>query len=184
MTHIDKSAARPTSVTIRTISKTAVTAAQALLAARNIHFSEQRLMRECLRLALRLWRGRRQIATRNKRYNNRKGPYEIVPFCSTEALRGVAWARCHHAGISLSRLMDFAIANYLPRVVEYWLRFDYHWRDKVDAQDWQKKYALRRKPDGFVISYKANTERNDGTCLFFSECTEILPWPPPLTATT
>lgn len=152
------------------------------LAKYNIDFSEQRLMRECFRIALKFWRGHRGIAARNKKYNQRVGPYEIVPFYSTEALRGAAWTRCHHSGISLSRLMDFAIANYLPRVLEYWLRFDYHWRDKQDTETWKTKYNLRRNGDDFIISYYAHTERNDGRSLFYEERTEILLWPPPLNA--
>jgi hypothetical protein len=76
--------------------------------------------------------------------------------------------------------MDFAIANYLPRVVEYWLRFDYHWRDKQDAESWSAKYAMRHNREDFVISYYARTEKNDRISLYYSEKTEILPWPPPL----
>lgn len=139
-------------------------------------------MRECLRFALKFWRGRKGIAARNRKYNKRPGPYEIVPFLTTESLRSVSWARCHHAGISLSRLMDFAIANYLPRVLEYWLRFDYRWRDKQDAENWRAKYSLRRNREDFVISYNALTEKNDETFLHYEEKTEILPWPPPLSA--
>jgi len=150
-----------------------------VLAERDMPFSEQRLMRECLRLALKLWRGRKQIAARNRRYNRCAGPYEIVPFYTTEALRSVSWARCHHAGISLSRLMDFAVACYLPRVLEYWLRFDYADRDRRDAAIWRAKYALRRNTADFVISYKSVTRINDGNQLDFGEKTEILPWPPP-----
>lgn len=137
-------------------------------------------MRECLRFALKLWRGHKDIAARNKKYNKRIGPYEIVPFYTTESLRSVAWARCHHSGIALSRLMDFAIANYLPRVLEYWLRFDYAGRDKQAADIWRAKYAMRRNRDDFVISYRGRTEKNDGILLFYVERTEILPWPPPL----
>lgn len=180
MIHIDRSKPRLTSVTIRVAVRQAIKKARAQLAENRIEFSEQRLMRECLRLALKFWRGHKGLAARNKKYNKRVGPYEIVPFCTTESLRSAAWARCHHSGIALSRLMDFAIANYLPRVVEYWLRFDYHWRDKQDAESWRAKYAMRRNREDFVISYCAHTEKNDRMSLYYSEKTEILPWPPPL----
>ncbi len=179
MIRIDRSKTRLTSVTIRATCRTALNDARKQLLHRDIIFSEQRLMRECLRLALKFWRGNKEIAARNKKYNQRVGPYQIVPFCTTEALRSVSWARCHHAGISLSRLMDFAIANYLPRVVEYWLRFDYASREKSDLEIWMAKYAVRRHPENFVISYTANTEKNDGIILFYAERTQILPWPPP-----
>ena len=151
----------------------------ALLAVRCYAFSEQRLMRQCLRYALKNWRGRGSIAVRNKRYNKRIGPYEIVPLYTTEALRRVAWARCHHSGISLSRLMDFAVSSYLLRVVESWLSGGYYGRDPADVKIWQDRYARRRNPAQFVISYQSLTTKNNGTILEFTEKSEIQPWPPP-----
>jgi hypothetical protein len=181
MKHLDLSPIRHTSVTLRSVTRASLKQASQLLRASNIPFSEQRVMRECLRFALKMWRGRREIAQRNKRYNLRQGPYEIVPFYTTEALRAVAWTRCHHSGISLSRLMDFAVTCYLSRVLEYWLRFQYSDRGEDDLDYWRKRYELRLHPSDFIISYKASTEKNDGTVLDFAEKTEILPWPPPKT---
>lgn len=180
MKHIDTSPARHTSVTMRVSTHAALKQGVRILAERKIEFSEQQLMRECLRIAIRLWRGRRQIAGRNKKYNRCTGPYEIVPFYTTEALRRAAWARCHHSGIALSRLMDFAISHYLQRVLEYWLRFDYRWRDHSDVKFWRAKYARRRHVSDFVISYETVTEKNDGILLDFRERMEIQAWPPPI----
>ena len=139
-------------------------------------------MRECLRIALKFWRGRKGIARRNKKYNACLGPYEIVPFYTTEALRSVAWARCHHSGISLSRMMDFAVTNYLQRVLEYWLRFEYTEQDKADASLWRVKYVQRRNCSDFVISYEGLTVENSGIILAYHERSTILPWPPPQNA--
>ncbi len=164
---------------MRTSTHEALKQGVATLAGKKIEFSEQKLMRECLRIGLKFWRGRRKMAMRNKKYNRCAGPYEVVPFYTTEALRSAALARCHHSGLSLSRLMDFAIRHYLQRVLEYWLRFDYSWRDRADAERWRARYALRRGAADFVISYSALTQKNDGILLDFSEKTEILPWPPP-----
>lgn len=136
-------------------------------------------MRECLRVALKFWRGRKGIARRNRKYNTCCGPYEIVPFYTTEALRSVAWARCHHSGVSLSRMIDFAVANYLQRVLEYWLRFAYNVQDEGEASLWNYKYSKRRNRSDFVISYEGHTAENDGSILAFSEKSTILPWPPP-----
>jgi hypothetical protein len=144
-----------------------------------VNFSEQRLMRECIRIALKLWRGHGTIARRNIKYNSRNGPYEIVPFYTSEALRSVARARCHYAGMSLSRLMDFAISCYLQRVVEYWIRFSH---TGVEAKAWREKYELRRHRSDFIITYEASVLRNDNQVLNFSEKTQIHPWPPPLSA--
>ena len=149
------------------------------MGARGLRFSEQRLLRECVRFSLRFWRGRKGIAGRNKKYNKRTGPFEILPLYSTEALRSAAWARCHHSGISFSRFVDFAVSTYLARVMEYWLRFAYAGRDEEDVSFWQTSYTRRRAPLDFVISYEAQTEKNNGEVLRFTENTQILPWPPP-----
>lgn len=132
-------------------------------------------MRECLRMALKFWRGRGVVAGRSKRYNHRVGPYEIMPFYTTEALRKVSANRCHHSGISLSRLMDFAINHYLQRVMEYWLRFEYFDRDREDVRIWRAKYARRLNREDFVISYVSHTRKNDGKTLEYFEKTEIRP---------
>lgn len=148
---------------------------------RGVNFSEQRLMRECLRIALKFWRGHEDRASRNKRYNGRNGPYEIVPFYTTEVLRSVTWARCHQAGISLSRVMDFAVKFYLPRVMEYWLRYAYRNQDREDAELWAARYRQRLHREDFIISYEHRVVQNTENTLEFWEKTEILPWPPPKT---
>jgi hypothetical protein len=184
MTHVDISPVRRTSVTMRSATRAKLKVAVQALGACGLNFSEQRLMRECLRLALKFWRGRQNIARRNRKYNSCIGPYEIVPFYTSEALRSVAGARCHHSGISLSRMMDFAIAHYLQRVMEGWLRVSFYWRDKEDVAVWSEKFALRRNSAEFVISYEARTESNNGVVLDYREKSEILPWPSPLTLAT
>lgn len=179
MTHADLSAIRHTSVTIRAALRQRLREGEAELLQRGIRFSEQRLLRECIRLALRLWHGRKEIASRNRKYNRRRGPYLIIPFYATEALRRVAHARCHHSGMSFSRLVDFAVAHYLPRVVEYWLRFDDRDRNKADVALWKERYERRGNREDFIISYESRTAKNNGRSLEFTEKTEILPWPPP-----
>ena len=181
MTYHDRSAVRRTSVTIRSSTRVILRDTSLYMRNRGVNFSEQRLMRECLRVALKFWRGRKGKATRNKRYNTRRGPYEVVPFYTSEALRSVAWTRCHQAGISLSRLMDFAVRFYLPRVMEYWLRFAYRDQDREDAELWAARYRQRLHREDFVISYEHRVAQNTETTLEFWEKTEILPWPPPKT---
>lgn len=134
-------------------------------------------MRECIRIMLRFWRGRGGIAARNKRYNRRSGPYQIVPFCTTEALRSVSWARCHHAGMSFSRLVDFAIETYLERVVEELLGAGFYWREKADVDFWRERYSLRKHSFPFVINYYSNTQSNDGIWLHYEEKSQIRPFP-------
>lgn len=170
---------RRSSVTMRVTVRRRLAAASQQMSARGIRFSEQRLLRECVRFALRFWRGRKAIAGRNKKYNKRRGPFEILPLYTTEALRSAAWARCHHSGISFSRFVDFAVSTYLARVVEYWLRFGFAGRDQGDVVFWEKRHSARRNSADFVISYAAQTMENDGQTLIFMEKTQILAWPPP-----
>ena len=179
MRHIDESAPRYTSVTLQTNTKVALLQAVEQLNAHGIEFSAQRVMRECFRIALKLWRGRGPIADRTKTYNPCAGPCVIVPYYTTESMRSASWARCHHAGISHSRMMDFALRTYLPRVLEYWLSGVPHGRDKKDAAFWAARYARRLNGESFLISYKATEFRNDGIVLNYAEKTEIIPWPPP-----
>jgi hypothetical protein len=179
MQHVDISPVRRSSLTLRGKTRVRLRQAAKTLQSKGIMFSEQRLLRECLRIALRLWRGHAGIARRCRRYNKSKGPYEIMAFYTTEALRSVACARCHHSGISLSRLVDFSITVYLQRVIEEWLSFP---RGKLSAEEalpWAERYRQRRHISGFVISYESETEYNNGRLLHFSEKSEILPWPPP-----
>jgi hypothetical protein len=178
MNHVDISPSRATSVTIRSKTRQSLKQAVQLLAGRGFAYSEQRLMRDCLRLALKFWRGHGAVAACNKRYNRRSGNYEIAPFWSTEALRRVCWARCHHSGISLSRLMDFAVNCYLPRVIEDWMANGPGWSSKEDRAFWRDKYQLRRHCSDFIISYESETPENNGNVLWYWEKSRIEPWPP------
>jgi uncharacterized NAD(P)/FAD-binding protein YdhS len=63
-------------------------------------------------------------------------------------------------------------------VLEYWLRFEYRDRDRLDVAVWQSKFARRRLPGDFIISYKTDTGENSGIILNYAEKTEIRPWPP------
>jgi hypothetical protein len=177
MQHIDLSPARMTSVTIRKITQTRLKEAVVRLNRHGYAFSEQNLMRECLRLALKLWRGHRDIAARNKRYNAHPGPFVIVPFRTTEALRCISFARCHHAGISLSRLMDFALSIYLARVMEKWMSEGFSAQSESNLVHWQARYAKRRNRAPFLISYHSSTVENNFSVLKFTEMVEIQPWP-------
>lgn len=178
MRHWDISPARPTSVTLRMATRQRLRDALHQLARVGIKDSEQRLMRDCLRFALKVWRGNGGIAACNRRYNGRTGPYEIVSFCSTEALRRVCWARCHHAGVSFSRLMDFAVSCYLQRVLESWMSADFYWREKEDVEIWKRLYGRRNKCSTFIISYESITVKCTDGGLEYSEKTEVKPWPP------
>lgn len=177
MKHIDLSPVRMTSVTIRRTTQTSLKGAVERLNRHGFSFSKQNLMRECFRLALKLWRGNGGIATCNKRYNTRSGTFVIVPFRTTEALRCVSWARCHHAGISLSRLMDFALSTYLVRVVEQWMSEGFWGQSEHSLADWRARYKRRRNRAPFLISYHSSTAENNFSVLRFQEKVEIQPWP-------
>ena len=180
MQHSDRSPIRHTSVTLRSTTRFKLTSAVSLLSARGLRFSEQRLMRECLRLALQCWRGHGEKACRNRRYNRKMGIYLVVPFYTTEALRSVTSLRCHHSGVSLSSLMDFAVSCYLDRILECWLSEAYANRDPEDVKSWLEKSKKRIAISDFVITYAVQTEKHTRQVLSFSETMQFLPWPPAL----
>ena len=142
-----------TSVTLRLATRSKLKQAITDLAPVRGEVSEQRLMRACVRLAIRLWRGKSQKARRNRLFNRKQQIYAIVPFYSTEALRAVAQARCHFSGLSFSRLMDFAIRCYLGRIVTEYLAAPFYWRDAGEVAFSQKQLARRKKIPPFVINY-------------------------------
>ena len=166
-----------TSVTLRVSTRNLLTKGLKRLEVVKGEVSEQRLMRECIRIMLRFWRGRGDIASRNKRYNRRTGPYVVVPFRTTEVLRSVSWARCHHAGMSFSRLVDFAIETYLERVIEELLGAGFYWREKADVDFWRERYSLRKRSFPFIINYYSKTQNNNGILLQYEEKTQIRLFP-------
>ena len=165
-----------TSISLRAESIQKVKTALKLLQSRQIEVSEQRLMRDCLRVVLRAWKGRKAKSERLRTYNQRSGVYKIKAFYLPLKLYQVTWARSHHSGISVSRMVDFGITTYLDRIVEEYLATPYRGRDKADVQKWRKKTEARRDIPRFFINYTTATETNDGTLLDYMEKTEILPY--------
>ena len=163
-----------TSISLREESIQKVKNALKLLKSKQIELSEQRLMRECLRYVLRAWKGRKTKSERLRTYNQRSGIYKIKAFYLPLKLYQVTWARSHHSGISVSRMVDFGITTYLDRIVEEYLATAYRGREKVDVEKWQKKVEARRGISGFLINYSTATAKNDGTVLDYLETTEIM----------
>lgn len=153
---------------MREVTKRALRSALVRSNAVKSPLSEQELMRRCLRLLLTRWRGLKQIARRNKRYNHRPGTYVVVAFYWTEDLRMAASAKCHHSGVSLSRLMDFAIATYLDRVLA----------QTMNACPMSLVKMKFGGNDRYFINYACLTRRNDGRVLEYSQYCEIQPRPP------
>jgi len=165
-----------TSLTLRTSTIARVGQLKKMLAEQGCRLSEQQILRECLRYALKYWRGNGDKSRRNRKYNHRFGVYKIVPFRSSEALRSVAHARCHHAGISLSRLVDFAVMTYARRLGQQWTGATPRYLEYIESKSQRKKPRNRQDHDDFVISYDAKTIANVKMQLHFAEKTVIEPW--------
>jgi len=163
-----------TSISLRTESIQKVKKATEILQSRNIEVSKQQLMRECLRYVLRAWKGRQSKPERLRTYNQRVGIYKVTAFYLPLKLYQVTWARSHHSGISVSRMVDFGITTYLDRVVEEYLASWYRGRDKADVQKWREKLEARRPIPRFFINYTSATGTNDGMALDYSEKTEVV----------
>ena len=168
---------RRTSLSIRKASRLKVKAAVIILNARGYEFSEQSLYRECLALALQFWKGRGGIAQRNTRYNHRKGEYEIVPFYTTEHLRRTVHARGHHAGISISRMVDFGIEVYLERIIERVLSRMHRGEFMHEVAMWKARYEKRHNRAAIIINYSHWTAKPQDSSLKFGEEVPITPWP-------
>jgi hypothetical protein len=112
---------RQTSVTLRASTCRQLRSAAAKCAESGKTRSMQCLLRECLMFCLKTWRVQAKMHRGNRIYNHKAGPYIIVPLYWHENLRGTTAALSHFSGISVSRVVDFAINCYLERILDRYL---------------------------------------------------------------
>ncbi len=113
MDSIDLNIARFTSVSMRSDSFRKLKAAQKSLAGRGIICSEQEIFRGLLQLYLRKWRGRGSRASSLRRYNLKGKNYVVKSLYIESGFSAALWTRAVHSGITISRMLDFAIRHYL-----------------------------------------------------------------------
>lgn len=154
-----------TSISLRPASKRRLTAAQKILLRNGVVWSESELLRRLAKVYLRHWRGTQLKSATARRYNRSiKGEkYVRVAWYADRLLYSILWQRAIHSGESISRMLDFSIRMFLPRLLEEYLRspmpgFD---RSSKNSIHWQRRFERRSNPQPEIfITYQCETEMN------------------------
>lgn len=153
-----------TSVSIRKESFRTLKVAQASLLGQGKFMSEQEIFRGLIQLYLQKWKGAGSRTAGLRRYNLKGLGYLVKPLYLDMELLAAAWARAIHSGISISRMLDFAIRNYLGFFL-------------------QMHKVRMRSNEGIeaTIKYECETLKNSGHALHFIQLIEFYqprPMPP------
>lgn len=153
-----------TSVSLRLRSKRRLTAARKVLGRNGVEWSESELLKQLAKVFLRHWRGEKLKSATARRYNDSVGvPYIRMAWYVNKMLYSVLWQRAIHSGESISRMLDFAIRTYMPRLLEEVLRSPMPdcRRAQRNYRYWQVRYGCRHAPRLEVfVTYQCRTEHN------------------------
>lgn len=168
-----------TSISLRPASKRRLTAARKILLRNGITWSESELLRRLAKVYLRHWRGNQLKSATARRYNRSiKGKkYVRVAWYADRMLYAVLWQRAIHSGESISRMLDFSIRMFLPRLLEECLRSPMPGcaRASRNSNYWERRFRRRPKPQlEIFITYQCKTEINGPTGLRYWQEYEIL----------
>lgn len=169
-----------TSVSVRASSFRRLKAALKVARRNGLDWSESELLRRLAKLYLQAWRGTGLKSATARRYNRvtEAQKYRRIPWYIDRVLYAVLWERSIHSGESVSRILDFAIRHYTPRLLEGVLRNRYarHPRAQRNFFYWQARYDKRQnlRPDLF-ITYSCETRENSRRSLTFTQKSEITP---------
>lgn len=154
-----------TSVSLRKASYRRLQAGQKILARNKRILSEQELIRQLLAIYTKTWRGKGPKSQTARRYNVKGMGYVRRAAYFNHAFYAILWQRGTHTGESISRMLDFAIRNYLPQLIEQLLavlplarhvtKNSGYWRERHCTRFGRKK-AVR---SGF-LTYASNTIEN------------------------
>ena len=160
------------SVSLRCPSYRRLAAARTLLSRNGLFLSEQDLYRSLLKLFLHHWRGRGRKTGRPRRYNQTGCDYVIRPLYINQVLYAALWQRALHSGESVSRMLDFALRFYLPRLMEELLSG----ARSSNAPYWNRRRLARRHSRGdFFINYECKTRINVCGNLEYVQEARIIP---------
>ncbi len=154
-----------TSVSLRPGSKRRLKAAKIILARNGILWSESDLIERLAKVFLRHWRGRgKKSATLRRKNASLIGTkYGRVAWYVNQVLYAALHERAMHSGESVSRMVDFAIRHYLPRLMEEYLSQPL-WGCAFSQRNlkyWQERRKQRLQPQPeFFITYQCKTELN------------------------
>jgi hypothetical protein len=167
-----------TSISLRKSSHRRFLAGLKILRRNGVLWSESELLHELAKVYLRHWRGRKGKAERTRRYNRCRGRKNIrISWYMDTRLYLVLWSRAIHSGESVSRMLDFAITYFLPRLLEECLRgaIPGHRRSERNAPYWQARYERRHKRQlEIFVNYRCVTTKNDGRILHYRQRYQIL----------
>jgi hypothetical protein len=166
---------RHTSVSLRRASQRRVRAALKILRRNGIIWSESEILFRLAKMYLAAWRGFGEKSDTARRYSLKgaqHGKYVRMPWYVDRVVHAALWERSVHSGLSISRMLDFAIRYYVPRLMEYLLPNPYNRcrRAQRNFAYWHAR-AERRFPKraAIFITYSWSTERNDRTGLNFHQ---------------
>ena len=167
-----------TSVSLRSGSKRRLKAARKVLSRNGVEWSESELLKQLAKVFLRHWRGEKLKSASARRYNDSVGvPYVRMAWYVNKVLYSVLWQRAIHSGESISRMLDFAIRTYMPRLLEEVLRspvLDCR-RAQRNHKYWQARYGRRHSPRLEVfVTYQCRTDHNFSGGLKYVEEYRIL----------
>jgi hypothetical protein len=171
---------RHTSVSLRPTSKRRLKAALKILRRNGVKESESAILFRLAKMYLAAWRGRGDKSYTARRYNLERvkgGKYVRMPWYVERIVHAALWERSLHTGVSISRMLDFAIRYYLPRLLENVLPnpFSRNRRAQRNFAYWNAR-AERRSPmrTEIFITYSWRTDRNDRLGLIFHQETRYL----------
>ncbi len=180
MTKFDPWKSHHTSISLLPSSRRRIRAALHILERNGIYWSQSELLRRLAKVYLQSWRGIGEKPPVLRRYSRRKRgrKYVIVPWYVDQVLVAALWQRATHSGVSISRMLDFAIRRYLPLMMASWLASPMPkcQRSKRNCEYWRRRLEGRKKvrPDLF-ISYSGATEHNQRGSLNFADQVKIIP---------
>ncbi len=159
-----------TSITLRPGSKRRLTAARKILLRNGIVWSESELLRRLAKVYLRHWRGSQLKSATARRYNRpvKVGKYVRVAWYADRMLYSILWQRAIHSGESISRILDYSIRVYMPRLLEEFLCSPMPGCATAQRNSpyWQKRFESRANPQHEIfITYQCETEVNSTTGL-------------------
>ncbi len=167
-----------TSVSLRPGSKRCLRAARKILDRNGVKWSDSELLQEVAKVFLRHWRGNGLKSATARRYNVSVGPcYIRMAWYVNKVLYSVLWQRAIHSGESISRMLDFSIRTYMPRLLEEILRSPR--RDSLRSQRnwsyWNSRFHQRHKPQQKIfVTYQCKTEYNEASGLKYLQEYRVL----------
>lgn len=146
-----------------------------ILSRHGVNFSEQRIFSWLLKSYLNHRNKQGKKPARLRRYNVDGQKYKIRPLYVNQVLHAAVTQRAMHSGESVSRILDFAIRVYMPRLLEEILTGSLPFCSVGDKAYWKHRYSRRLNTAPVFISYKCSTVINAEKGLDWLQKTEIIP---------